>query len=107
MNKELREKCKIIVAYNTIDNIEVIAIEELAELIQAIVKKRRWNQDDESLRQNSIEIENNLYEEMADVYILLEQLKYLNCMSDDVINRVIKQKLNRTYEVLGIKEEKD
>ena len=107
MNKELREKCIALTKYNTFDNIQVLVIEELSELIQVIAKLRRWEQDDLSLRKKSVEIALDLLEEVADVYIALEQLNYITCNTDEALNRVIKQKLNRTYGVLGIKEEKE
>ena len=65
-----------------------IAMEECAELIQAISKMKR----DASDRNYE-----HLLEEMADVYIVLDQLKYMfNVKSDDLEN-MIGFKQNRNF----------
>lgn len=65
-----------------------IAMEECAELIQAISKMKR----DASDRNYE-----HLLEEMADVYIVLDQLAYMfNVKSDDLEN-MIGFKQNRTF----------
>ncbi len=56
---------------------QMIAIEELGELIQAISKRARWEHDQEGLEVLSDYID-NLAEEIADVEIMLEQLKHMN-----------------------------
>jgi NTP pyrophosphatase (non-canonical NTP hydrolase) len=63
-----------------------VACEELAELIQAISKALRTDNDDNK---------DNLIEEMADVYIILEQLQELYTISDELINEKITEKLER------------
>lgn len=50
---------------------QLVAIEEMAELMQAIVKCDRG-------------ITNNIAEEVADVEIMLEQLKLMHSISDEV-----------------------
>lgn len=65
-------------------NQENMAIEECAELIQAINKKHRGKQ-------------HNIPEEIADVEIMLEQLKIANDCHEEV--EVIRQwKIDRLYE---------
>lgn len=60
------------------------AIEELAELIQAICHKHRGR-------------ENNIEEEIADVEIMLEQLKIINCCRNKV-QRIRELKIKRLYQ---------
>lgn len=65
----------------------VVAIEELSELQKEICKSLR---DKTSL--------SNLCEEIADVYIMLAQLKIYYDITDTEINKVIDQKIERTKE---------
>lgn len=66
-------------------------MEELAELIQAVSKWRR-----EYLFKEVIwEARNSLIEEIADVEIMIEQIKYLTGISDDRILEIKKFKINR------------
>lgn len=59
-------------------------IEECAELIQAINHKHRGR-------------EHNIPEEIADVEIMLEQLKIINNCADEV-GEIRRQKINRLYQ---------
>lgn len=62
---------------------EEVAIEECSELIQAITHKHRGR-------------EHNIPEEIADVEIMLEQLKIINnCASE--VEYIKQQKINRLY----------
>ena len=65
----------------------VVAIEELSELQKEICKSLR---DKTNL--------SNLCEEIADVYIMLAQLKIFYDIADTEINKVIDQKIERTKE---------
>lgn len=65
-------------------------IEEMAELIQAINKKHRGKA-------------HNIPEEIADVEIMLEQLKIINCCRADV-NTIKTEKIMRLSERLGMEE---
>ncbi len=82
-------------ANNQID----IAIEEMSELIKALLKHRRvinenpfkWN--DEAFKKR-VAAEENVCEEIADVEIMLEQLKIIyHC--HDLVDTVKNYKLNR------------
>ena len=64
-------------------NQENMAIEECAELIQAINKKHRG-------------MKHNIPEEIADVEIMLEQLKIINCCNGEV-EIIRKEKVERLY----------
>lgn len=67
-------------------NQENMAIEECAELIQAINKKHRG-------------LQHNIPEEIADVEITLEQLKIANDCHEEV-EAIHKEKVERLYENL-------
>lgn len=69
-------------------------IEEMAELTQAINKAWRMGNDFDNL----LVQKRNIKEEIADVTIMLEQMKYLLQISDTEINEIIEQKLNRQLE---------
>ena len=62
---------------------EGVAIEECSELIQAISHKHRGR-------------EHNIAEEIADVEIMLEQLKIINNCAEEVAE-IHKQKIDRLY----------
>ena len=81
-------------------NIQVteLLIEELSELIQALVKLERWDNGETTLRYNIDEISNNLYEELGDVIIMILQFIYKNNIEcEDLLNKICK-KLIRYYE---------
>lgn len=65
---------------------EKVVIEECAELIQAIVHKHRGRA-------------HNIPEEIADVEIMLEQLKIINNCADEV-GEIYLQKIERLFERL-------
>ena len=90
--------CKDIVDNKT--NIEVteLLIEELSELIKAVVKLERWDNGETTLRYNIDEIYNNLYEELGDVIIMMLQFIYKNNIEcEKLLNKMCK-KLIRYYE---------
>lgn len=62
---------------------EEVAMEECAELIQAITHKHRGR-------------DHNIAEEIADVEIMLEQLKIINNCHDEVA-KIHKEKINRLF----------
>ena len=81
-------------------NIEVteLLIEELSELIKAVVKLERWDNGETTLRYNIDEIYNNLYEELGDVIIMMLQFIYKNNIEcEKLLNKMCK-KLIRYYE---------
>ena len=73
-----------------VDAQDDIAIEEMAELTKAIIKNRRYR--------NFVTLE-NLYEELADVSIMLEQI--MMSLDKDRVQVYINQKLERLNERLG------
>ena len=61
---------------------EDVAIEEMSELTKAIIKNRRYG---------TRETEENLLEEMADVYIMLIQLMFIHGFDELIVDRKIKR----------------
>lgn len=81
------------------EKIKQMTIEEMAELMQAISKYLRitYSGCSDAVRIQKEAI-NNIAAEMADVYVMLEQLQImLNIKSVD-IQAVIDKKLNRQFE---------
>ena len=75
-----------------------LLIEELSELIKAVIKLERWDNGETTLRYNIDEIYNNLYEELADVIIMMFQFIYKNKLSQENLLNEITKKLIRYYE---------
>ena len=105
MNSDINISFKIInascieIAENK-TNIQVseLLIEELSELIQAVIKLQRWDNGEITLRYNIDEICNHLYEELADVIIMMLQFMYKNNIEcEKLLNKMCK-KLIRYYE---------
>lgn len=89
MNKELLEK--IITKKGKIKQ-SFVAVEELAELQQAVSKAVRFDCGDKFV---PLEIKRNITEEIADVMICIEQIKMMYGISDDDIEAWIECKLER------------
>ena len=90
--------CKDIADNKTNIQVTELLIEELSELIQAVVKLERWDNGETTLRYNIDEIYNNLYEELGDVIIMMLQFIYKNNIEcEKLLNKMCK-KLIRYYE---------
>ena len=90
--------CKDIAVSKTNIEVSELLIEELSELIKAVVKLQRWDNGETTLRYNIDEIYNNLYEELGDVLIMLSQFIYKNKIEyRELLNKMCK-KLIRYYE---------
>lgn len=78
-------------------------IEECAELIQAVNKyKRAITKCGQPLEDyNSTIVLDNLVEEIADVEVMLEQIKYLLGINEEDIRELKKFKINRTLGKMG------
>lgn len=72
----------------------VIAMEECSELIKAISKMIRYSSDEDSVCM----YKDNLIEEMADVYIILDELKMMYDILEFDIEEMINQKIDREEE---------
>ena len=90
--------CKDIAVNKTNIEVSELLIEELSELIKAVVKLQRWDNGETTLRYNIDEISNNLYEELADVIIMMLQFIYKNKISKENLLNEITKKLIRYYE---------
>ena len=90
--------CKDIADNKTNIQVTELLIEELSELIKAAIKLQRWDNGETTLRYNIDEIHNNLYEELADVNIMILQFIYKNKIEyKELLNKMCK-KLIRYYE---------
>lgn len=92
MTYEQKRKLQLIIdTYGTKTQIDM-AIEECSELTKALLKARRGNDEPTVLRDAIID-------EIADVTIMLEQLKIIyNCT--EAVNNRIEYKINRQIERL-------
>lgn len=75
------EKIKLISDHHGYEEQSRQCIEEMAELTQAINK--HWRKSKKN--QNSYKLRQNIYEEIADVEICLEHMKYLLNCHDEVV----------------------
>lgn len=73
-----------------VDAQDDIAIEEMSELTKAIIKNRRYR---------NFQTLDNLYEELADVLIMMEQV--MMSLDEDRVQSYIDAKLQRLNERLG------
>ena len=90
--------CKDIADNKTGIEVSELLIEELSELIKAVVKLERWDNGETTLRYNIDEIYNNLYEELGDVIIMMLQFIHKNNIEcEKLLNKMCK-KLIRYYE---------
>ena len=90
--------CKDISDNKTSREINELLIEEISELIKAVVKLQRWDNGETTLRYNIDEIYNNLYEELGDVIIMMLQFIHKNNIEcEKLLNKMCK-KLIRYYE---------
>ena len=90
--------CNDIADNKTNKEVSELLIEELSELIKAVVKLQRWDNGETTLRYNIDEIYNNLYEELGDVVIMMLQFIHKNNIEcEKLLNKMCK-KLIRYYE---------
>lgn len=96
--KIINVSCIEIVENKTNKEVNELLIEELSELIKAVIKLQRWDNGETTLRYNIDEIYNNLYEELGDVIIMMLQFIYKNKIEyKELLNKMCK-KLIRYYE---------
>ena len=105
MNNEIKTiikiiniSCKDIADNKHSTELNNLLVEELSELIKAVIKLERWDKGETTLRYNIDEIYNNLYEELADVIIMMLQFIYKNKISKENLLNEITKKLIRYYE---------
>ena len=96
--KIINASCIEIAENKTNREVNELLVEELSELIKAVIKLERWDMGEITLRYNIDEIHNNLYEELADVNIMMLQFIYKNKIEyRELLNKMCK-KLIRYYE---------
>lgn len=80
----------------------IMLIEEMAELTQAITKYKRYMGSLQPLSKLTriAELEANIAEEIADVEIMLAQMKYLLYISDEKLNEIKAAKIKRTLDII-------
>jgi NTP pyrophosphatase (non-canonical NTP hydrolase) len=85
-------------------------IEELSELIRAVSRYRMFHGFTAPMKEpkeimilvkEKMECAENLKEEIADVYIMLEQIIRMNNISENEIKKIMREKIDRTLERLG------
>lgn len=92
------DACKDIADRKTNSEVNMLLVEELSELIKPVIKLERWNWADEFLRCEYSDIRNSIYEELADVIIMLLQFIYKNdIIYKDLVDK-ISDKLLRFYD---------
>ena len=106
MNSEINnvyKVCKYIAENKHSTEINDLLVEELSELIKAVIKLERYNYCDNSLRCNYHDIYSNIYEELADVIIMMFQFIYKNKISHQNLLDEISKKIIRYYETISDK----
>ena len=101
MNSEINNimnVCKYIAENKPIEEIDILFIEELSELIKSITKLQRWTFGDEFLRCEYKDIIDNIYEELADVIIMMFQFINKNEINYNELTNKISEKLIRYFE---------
>lgn len=94
-DKSLKEKTKTIVEHYGSAQM-VLTIEEMAELTQALTKYLRFFEGGQKIRDSIPAVLDNIVEEIADVSLMLLQMRMYFLISDEEINSTIKRKINRT-----------
>ena len=102
--KMIYDICKYIASNKNFREVNNLLVEELSELIKAVMKLERYNICDKSLRCNYHEIYDNIYEELGDVIIMLFQFIYKNKISQENLIEEISKKLVRYYETISDKK---
>ena len=96
--KIINASCIEIAENKTNREVNEMLVEELSELIKAVIELERWDMGEITLRYNIDEIYNNLYEELGDVIIMILQFIYKNKIEyKELLNKMCK-KLIRYYE---------
>lgn len=96
----ISEKLDYITEVSSKKQVLLITIEELSELIQVLTKMTRQLENDVTLRTDDDQIRHYLYEEIADAYVTLYQVKKkFNLITTD-IDEIFNNKIERTYKKL-------
>ena len=107
MNSEITNiynVCKHIADNKHSTEVNDLLVEELSELIKAVIKLERYNFCDNSLRCDYHEICDNIYEELADVIIMKNKIINKNKISHQNLLNEISKKIIRYYETISDKK---
>jgi hypothetical protein len=104
MTDEQKQACSVILNHYGAEQVGLL-MEESAELIQALSKYRRLTVGGQPPRKTKEEIIYSVIEEMADVSIMIEQVKELLCVSPGLFDTVINKKLLRTMDLCEVRGE--
>ena len=96
--KIINASCIDIADNKTNREVNEVLVEELSELIKAVIKLERWDMGEITLRYNIDEIYNNLYEELGDVIIMMLQFIHRNNIECEKLLYKMCKKLIRYYE---------
>lgn len=83
----MTERIKELAKLNGLNEVMNLVIEECSELIKELTKAHRGMGD-----------VNNIEEEIADVVLVIKQLMHLLDISEDDIQRIVEEKVERTME---------
>lgn len=85
----------------------IMLIEEMAELTQAITKYKRFTENGQPVRNviSKSMLKSNIVEEIADVEIMLEQIKYLLNITDEDTSKIKAEKIRRTLSLIEEEQE--
>lgn len=80
----------------------IMMIEEMAELTQAITRYKRFTENCQPVRNviSKAMLKGDIAEEIADVEIMLEQIKHLLYISNYDISEIKAEKIKRTLELI-------
>ena len=95
----LKKYVEKLIEKNGIERQSIVAMEECSELQKAISKALRYEQGDRFVADNQRE---DLIEEIADVIFCIEQLKVMYSIDEEEIEKVKKEKEERTLKRNGI-----
>lgn len=109
----MKEKCLEIINHYGVDKQQRKLQEEVFELQEVITQVRLLayqnelaDRNDEKEMWKIDEYKKFIEEEMADVYVLLNQIFYYYELSDENIGKIMGQKVNRTLDRIKKEEEK-
>ena len=97
----IHSRCKELAEEKTYNEMSMLLAEELAELIQPLMKYGRYVAEDKALSDDIEQIEENLYEEISDTIVTLFQFIQLFEFSYEKIIRICNEKIDRTFETLN------
>ena len=97
----IHSRCEELAEDKTYNEATILLAEELAELIQNLMKYERFLAKDRALSVDINQIEEGLYEEISDVFVSLFQFIYAFNFSYGKIIRKCNEKIDRTIETLN------